>query len=167
MQVETLTSGRTSILMMDFAGVAAADAEKRRALVTEARPLAEEELRQKGAVLLRGLGVDSAADFHDVVACFGDPFVEYLHGNSPRKAVHEGVWTSTEYPAEYDISLHNELSQAYRWPDRLFFCCLTVAQAGGETPVSDGRAMLSEMDPEVRARFEAYGVAYLQSMHGG
>ncbi|BCB75122.1 hypothetical protein Pflav_015320 [Phytohabitans flavus] len=98
----------------------------------------------------------SAGEFHDVVSCFGDPFDAY-HGNSPRTNVQDGVWTSTEYPAEYDISLHNELSQASRWPRRLFFCCLVAPQTGGSTPVSDGRALLDDLDPGVRSRFESRG----------
>ena len=30
-----------------------------------------------------------------------------------------GVYTSTEYPPEFFISLHNELSYSTRWPSRL------------------------------------------------
>jgi alpha-ketoglutarate-dependent taurine dioxygenase len=166
MRFETLTCGPTSIAVFE-AAQPPRDSQERRATVEETTGPANEQLLTTGAVLLRGFGVATAADFHDVVACFGDPFAEYLHGNSPRKAVHEGVWTSTDYPAEYDISLHNELSQSSKWPDRLFFCCLVAARTGGETPVSDGRAMLAGLDPAVRARFDAHGVAYLQQMHGG
>ncbi|MFD9942352.1 TauD/TfdA family dioxygenase [Nonomuraea sp. NPDC059023] len=126
-----------------------------------------ELLREHGAVLLRGLGVSSAGEFHQVVREFGEPFTTYRHGNSPREAVHEGVWTSTEYPAEYRISLHNELSQAALWPERLFFCCLDAADTGGATPISDGRALLATLDPEVRERFTTRGVTYLQNLHGG
>lgn len=166
MRTETVTAGATSAALFT-AEQPARTAEERLELTRGIVAQADELLLANGAVILRNFGVASAGDFHEVVACFGEPFVEYLHGNSPRTAVHEGVWTSTEYPAEYDISLHNELSQSARWPDRLFFCCITAATTGGETPVSDGRAMLRDMDPGVRARFEASGVAYLQSMHGG
>lgn len=169
MRIELASSGATTIAVLRLRedGQSAPDDAGRGELLAAARPRADELLLEHGAVLLRGLGVDSGARFHDAVSHFGDPFSEYLHGNSPRKAVHEGVWTSTEYPAEYDISLHNELSQSYRWPDRLFFCCVVAPATGGETPVSDGRAMLAGMDPAVRERFEAHGVAYLQNMHGG
>lgn len=156
--MEIMTSGPTSIALIEANG---------QLEVADVVAQADELVLKHGAVLLRGFAIGSAADFHDAVAHFGDPFSEYLHGNSPRKAVHEGVWTSTEYPAEYDISLHNELSQSAIWPDRLFFCCLVAAETGGQTPVSDGRAMLAAMDPAVRSRFEARGVAYRQNMHGG
>jgi len=166
MRTDTVSAGATSAALFT-ADAPARSSDERRELARGIADQANEQLLANGAVIFRNLGITSAADFHEVVGCFGDPFVEYLHGNSPRTAVHEGVWTSTEYPAEYDISLHNELSQSYKWPDRLFFCCLAAATTGGETPVSDGRAMLRDMDPAVRARFEASGVAYLQSMHGG
>ena len=166
MRTEIRTSGATTVAAF-IADRPGRTGEERAELVRAVTDRATDQLLTHGAVLLRNLGIGSAADFHDVVNHFGEPFVEYLHGNSPRTAVHEGVWTSTEYPAEYDISLHNELSQSYRWPNRLFFCCLVAPQSGGATPVSDGRAMLRDMDPAVRARFEAGGVAYLQSMHGG
>lgn len=156
--MEIMTSGPTSIALIEPSG---------RPAVSDVVTQADELMLRHGAVLMRGFPIGSAADFHDAVACFGEPFSEYLHGNSPRKAVHEGVWTSTEYPAEYDISLHNELSQSAVWPQRLFFCCLVAADSGGQTPVSDGRAMLTALDPAVRCRFEAHGVAYRQNMHGG
>ena len=33
----------------------------------------------------------------------------YVHGNSPRTKVGRHVYTSTEYPQEYTISMHNEM----------------------------------------------------------
>jgi alpha-ketoglutarate-dependent taurine dioxygenase len=167
MRIDTLTSGLTTIAVIEHAGAGEHDSAELAGRVGEAVERANELLLEHGAVLLRGFGISTPADVHDAVTCFGEPFTEYLHGNSPRQNVHEGVWTSTEYPPEYDISLHNELSQSYRWPDRLFFGCLLAPASGGETPVSDGRAMLAQLDPAVRARFEEHGVAYLQNMHGG
>jgi hypothetical protein len=114
------------------------------------RDSADSLLLQHGAVLFRGLGVDSPAEFHEFVRTFGEPFTNYRHGNSPRVAVQAGVWTSTEYPAEYEISLHNELSYSHRWPSRLFFYCDQAPATGGATPVSDSRAVLDGLSPEVR-----------------
>jgi alpha-ketoglutarate-dependent taurine dioxygenase len=164
MSTQSMTAGRTSIVVLTEEHPP--DPARRRERVERLRNQIDERLLDSGAVLLRNLGIASAAEFHDVVSCFGEPFAAY-HGNSPRTPVQDGVWTSTEYPAKYDISLHNELSQASRWPRRLFFCCLTAPETGGSTPVSDGRAMLADLDPAVRSRFESRGVAYLQSMHGG
>jgi alpha-ketoglutarate-dependent taurine dioxygenase len=120
-----------------------------------------------GAVMLHGLGVDSPERFHEVVSTFGVPFTSYRGGNTPRKTLSEGVFTSTEYPAEYEISMHNEMSYASRWPERLYFSCLIAAETGGATPVADGRALLADLPDAVRDRFERLGVVYRQFLHGG
>ena len=53
------------------------------------------------------------------------------------------MYTSTEYPADQSISLHNELSYAHRWPEKLFFFCQTEPQRGGETPLADSRRIVA------------------------
>ncbi|MEU4445432.1 TauD/TfdA family dioxygenase [Actinosynnema sp. NPDC050801] len=127
----------------------------------------EEALGTSGVVLLHGLGIGTPEQFHAAVAEFGDPLTSYRGGNTPRSKVADGVFTSTEYPPEYEISLHNELSYASQWPRHLFFCCLVAAETGGATPVCDGRALLADLDPAVRARFTERGVTYRQHLHGG
>ncbi|MEN3614158.1 TauD/TfdA family dioxygenase [Plantactinospora sp. ZYX-F-223] len=90
----------------------------------------------------------------------------YVHGNSPRTKVGKNVYTSTEYPPEFTISMHNELSYAHQWPSRLMFFCHTAAETGGATPVVDGVRWLEALDPEVRAAY-AGGVRYTQNLHDG
>lgn len=90
----------------------------------------------------------------------------YVHGNSPRTKVGRNVYTSTEYPPEYDISMHNELSYAHHWPARLAFFCAVAPATGGATPVVDGELWLASLDPEVRDAY-AGGVRYTQNLHGG
>lgn len=127
-----------------------------------------ELLAADGAVLVRGVGITDVHGFHRVVASFGDPLLDsYRGGNTPRTAVSSGVFTSTEYPAQYEITLHNEMSYARRWPARLYFGCLIAAETGGATPVCSGRALLADLDPGVRERFETRGVVYRQYLHGG
>ncbi len=90
----------------------------------------------------------------------------YVHGNSPRTKVGRNLYTSTEYPPEYTISMHNELSYAHAWPARLAFFCSRAAATGGATPVVDGERWLAALDEEVRTAFEG-GVRYRQNLHGG
>ncbi|WP_211244264.1 TauD/TfdA family dioxygenase [Actinospica robiniae] len=90
----------------------------------------------------------------------------YVHGNSPRTKVGRNVYTSTEYPAEFTISMHNELSYAAAWPSRLAFYCERAAASGGATPVVDAARWLEELDPQVREAY-AGGVRYQQNLHGG
>jgi alpha-ketoglutarate-dependent taurine dioxygenase len=90
----------------------------------------------------------------------------YVHGNSPRTRVGDHVYTSTEYPPEYTISMHNELSYSHRWPARLCFYCERAPDSGGATPVVDGARWLESLDDRVRADF-ADGVRYVQNLHDG
>jgi alpha-ketoglutarate-dependent taurine dioxygenase len=93
----------------------------------------------------------------------------YKHGNSPRTKVGDigrNVYTSTEYPPEYTISMHNELSYAARYPGRLLFYCQQAPGSGGATPVVDGTRWLAALDDDVRAAY-AGGVRYRQNLHDG
>ncbi|MBR7835033.1 TauD/TfdA family dioxygenase [Actinospica durhamensis] len=90
----------------------------------------------------------------------------YVHGTSPRTKVGRNVYTSTEYPSEFTIAMHSELSYASGWPERLAFYCERPAAEGGATPVVDGALWLSLIDPEIRRAF-AGGVRYIQNLHDG
>jgi alpha-ketoglutarate-dependent taurine dioxygenase len=90
--------------------------------------------------------------------------MRYVGGDSPRQSVGEQVYTSTEFPPEMEIGLHNELSYTRSWPERVFFCCLVAAGSGGETHIADGRKVLAAMESEVRDRFASKGVIYRQHL---
>ncbi len=125
-------------------------------------------LLKAGAVLLRGFGPLEPAEFGRFVRDFsGGPPLDYVGGASPRVKVCEGVYTSTEYPRHYTLSLHNEMSYTYRWPEQLYFYCDTPAAEGGETPLADSRALLGKIDAGVVARFREKGVRYERRLHGG
>ena len=90
----------------------------------------------------------------------------YVHGNSPRTKVGSNVYTSTEYPSEFTISMHNEMSYAHAWPTRLAFYCQVQPGGGGATPVLDAELWLQLLDRELREAF-AGGVRYVQNLHEG
>jgi alpha-ketoglutarate-dependent taurine dioxygenase len=135
--------------------------------VKAGRDLVDRALHTHGALLLRGFGIYSAAQFERVVHAFTDDLSDYVEGTSPRTAITDKVYTSTEYPSQYPISMHNELSYAHRWPGRLFFCCAKAADSGGETPIADGRRLLAALDPALVSRFSERGLRYLRLMHDG
>ena len=122
------------------------------------------QLRRAGALLLRGFGVSSAQAFHDVAAALSPRLLDYVGGDSPRTALGDRIYTSTEFPPALEIGLHNELSYTRAWPERLFFCCLVAAASGGETHIADSRRVLAHMDPAVRDRFTQLGVIYSQHL---
>jgi alpha-ketoglutarate-dependent taurine dioxygenase len=119
---------------------------------------------QAGALLLRGFCVDSAEAFHGVVAAIRPRLKHYVGGDSPRTKVGDRIYTSTEFPAQMEIGLHNELSYTRVWPECLFFCCLVPAQSGGETHIADGRSVFAQLDPAVCQRFSQSGVIYRQHL---
>ncbi len=127
----------------------------------------EQLLLVNGAILLRGFEVVSAQDFQDIAGIFCDEFGDYVGGNSPRTKVMSHVFTSTEYPKEERISLHNEASYLKRMPGKVLFCCVTPASKGGQTPLADCRRVLNRIDPQIRSCFDRNGVRYVNNLHGG
>jgi alpha-ketoglutarate-dependent taurine dioxygenase len=124
-----------------------------------------ELLTQRKALVFRGFEV-TAERIGDVLDRVVPGRLPYVHGNSPRTKVGGNLYTSTEYPQQYTISMHNELSYAHRWPARLAFYCQLAAQRGGATPVLDAALWLESLDAEVRAAF-AGGIRYIQNLHDG
>lgn len=127
----------------------------------------ESLLLRHGALLFRGYGIDSQEKLASAVSGIGGDVVDYVDGNSPRKKLGSGVYTSTEYPPEFFISLHNELSYSSRWPSRLFFCCAVAPRDRGETPIADSRRILERLPAGVREAFTTRGVKYIRNLHGG
>jgi alpha-ketoglutarate-dependent taurine dioxygenase len=123
---------------------------------------------EHGAVLLKRFDVGSLEKFHRCTEVLADGAAgSYIDGNSPRTKLSESIYTSTEYPPELSISMHNELSYSHAWPARLYFCCVTAPQTGGSTLIADSRALLRELSPEVLDMFEKKGVTYVRNLHGG
>ncbi|MEU4775540.1 TauD/TfdA family dioxygenase [Micromonospora sp. NPDC023644] len=124
-----------------------------------------EVLTAEKALVFRGFGVRPET-LDPVMDLLLPRRLAYVHGNSPRTKVGRNVYTSTEYPARYTISMHNELSYAARWPARLLFFCQIAAETGGATPVVDAALWLDSLDPQLRADF-AGGLRYQQNLHDG
>lgn len=127
----------------------------------------EEKLMQHGGLLFRGFHLDSIPVFEQFVSAVTPDLVNYVEGSSPRLMLGEKLYTSTEYPPEYFVSLHSELSYAHQWPSKIFFCCVVEPQQGGETVIADNREVLKALDPGVRERFARKRVKYLRNLHGG
>lgn len=118
----------------------------------------EDWVAQYGGVLFRGFrGIRGAADFDRWVVESGIPLMKYMEGATPRRKMGDGVYTSTDFPADQMIALHNELSYVQTWPRRIIFHCVTAPPVGGETPIADVRKVYNDIDPEIRARFEEKG----------
>lgn len=126
------------------------------------------KLLDRGALLLRGWGVASVDQFRAFVSAFSgsaDRF-GYAGGASPRSAVdgESGVYSSTDYPPEMLLSLHNELSYADRYPRRLYFFCLAAPSSGGETTLGDSRRILGGIDRQVLDEFRTRQIRYVRNL---
>ena len=122
--------------------------------IPDNRAFLEDSLRRTGAVLFRGFAVDSLARFDDVVRVLCPNLMTYTEGATPRKALKDKLYTSTEFPPDYSIALHNELSYVTTWPMRIFFSCSIAAEWRGETPIADVRKVYQRIPPRIRERFE-------------
>ena len=132
--------------------------------IAENRAQLDAHLQTKGAVLFRGFAVSDAARLRElVVELCGQPW-HYIEGSSERRQLGDAVYTSTEYPPEYTISLHNELSYTRRWPGRLCFCCPQAPASGGQTPLADSRRILSALPRDLVTEFEERQIAYIRNL---
>lgn len=127
----------------------------------------ENMVQKAGAVMVRGVKIFSLEDFSQVMEVMGKEFMSYVDGFSPRTKLSSNVYTSTEYDADFYITLHNELSYSNHWPAKLFFCCVIPPGEGGETPIADCREIIKNMDPELMELLETKGVRYVRNLHGG
>jgi alpha-ketoglutarate-dependent taurine dioxygenase len=128
---------------------------------------ARERLLAHGALLFRGFGVGSAPDVERLARAIEPELANDYLGTSPRDAVTPYVFNASELPPYYPIPQHIEMSFVARPPRTLFFACLVEPQGpGGETPLVDFRAVLRDLEPGVRARFERLGVRNVRNYDG-
>ncbi|MFJ6694608.1 TauD/TfdA family dioxygenase [Streptomyces sp. NPDC091272] len=136
------------------------------AWAAEHRPAVDGLLREHGAVLLRGFGVEDADAFEVLAASlvstlYGD------YGDLPHEKDADRVYKSTPYPAQQSILFHHESSHMPQWPNRQFFCCVQPAAQGGATPIVDGRKVWAALPDELRTRFEKLGIRYVRNFIPG
>lgn len=133
------------------------------AWITENRAEVARLAHTAGAVLFRGFAVDSADDFKVVMEALTNGGLPYGERSSPRTEVMEGIYTSTEHPADQPILLHNEQSYTTDWPLHIVFHCRTEPTRGGRTPLADSRKVLARLRPETVAAFEERGIRYVRN----
>jgi alpha-ketoglutarate-dependent taurine dioxygenase len=166
-RTETFTPGATLPLVVRPADDRERDASALAAWLAAERATVDGWLTAHGALLFRGFAVRDAEAF-DRVALALDPELktDYL-GTSPRNALSAHTFTASELPGFYPIPQHCEMSFVKQPPRRLYFACLRANDGpGGETPLADFRAVLRDLDPAVRARFEARGVKNIRNYRG-
>lgn len=124
-------------------------------------------LKERGAVLLRGFAPLDAAGLGELAAIHSGELREYDNRSTPRTQVSGRVFTSTEYPADQSIPMHNEMSYTDSWPALLFLACVLPSETGGETPLADSARVYARIPAAIRERFERDGVMYVRNFGQG
>ena len=117
------------------------------------RDYIESLLHQHGGILFRHFDLLSATQFEEFIRAISDELLEYRERSSPRSRVSGNVYTSTDYPANQTIFLHNENSYQRCFNMKIFFYCQLPSDSGGETPIADCRKVYERISPDVRQRF--------------
>lgn len=134
-------------------------------IVRDRREEFADDLHRHGALLFRGFGTSDPDQFNEVVRAFSGDLLEYSHRSTPRTQIKGGVYTSTEYPPDQVIPLHNELSWTHTAPRYLWFCCLQPASSRGATPIADTRKLLSLLPEELTEKFARHGILYVRNYY--
>jgi alpha-ketoglutarate-dependent taurine dioxygenase len=133
----------------------------------ERRSAIEDLMRRHGGLLFRGFDVRMPDDFQRAVKSYSIELVEYTERSTPRSRVGSFLYTSTEYPADQVIPLHNENAYSHTWPQHIWFFCERCADSGGETSIADSREVYQILDSGLRKRFEQRGIRYVRNYSPG
>ncbi len=144
-----------------------ADAMDLPAWAAQQRDSLRARLHAHGALLFRGFARPGVDTFSNAVrAVSGEP-LRYTERSSPRHAVDGNVYTSTDYPPEYPIFLHNEQSYNLSWCRVISFTCQRASTTGGQTPLADTRRILARLDPALVERFRQRRYMYVRNFGDG
>ena len=126
----------------------------------------ETKLQKHGAILFRGFDVNSPSVFEGFAHAIC-PRLFDENGEHNRGSVSGKVYTPVSYPANKLLLWHNENSFNDSWPMKIWFCCATPAEKGGETPLVDSRRVFEMLDPKIRERFIEKKVMYVRNYKEG
>lgn len=126
-----------------------------------------QQLSKAGAVLFRGFKIGSMAQFQGFTRSVCPELIEYGERSSPRTKLDEGVYTSTDHPADQPILLHNEQSYTLHWPMKIWFFCLQPSLTGGCTPIADSRKILNRLSRRTVENFSRKQVMYMRNYGDG
>jgi len=128
----------------------------------------DEMLLKHKAILFRRFGVETINLFNNLVtALYDGSLMEYKDRSTPRQELAQKVYTSTVYPAERRIALHNEGTYWVKWPLKLIFCCINEPDEGGETPIADSSRIYNRIPPTIREKFAQKHILYVRNYNDG
>jgi len=116
-----------------------------------------------GGILFRDFPIDSNEHFELVAKNFAPVLDDYIYRSTPRTKLEGKVYTSTEYPKDRHIPMHNEFSYFSKWPKKILFHCVSEPSSGGETPIADCRKVFKRISNNIVKKFEAHNVMYARN----
>jgi alpha-ketoglutarate-dependent taurine dioxygenase len=153
-----LRPGSPPVLRTDAQGDAAAWA-------AEYRDALRAAVVEHGSVLVRGLGLRDADEVGRVFGRLTTGLMTEREAFAPRQPMAGGAYSSTPWPANQPMCMHNELSYALEFPGLLLFACLTAPTSGGVTGVADGPTVLEALPADLVERFEREGWLLVRSFN--
>ncbi|ASD68768.1 TauD/TfdA family dioxygenase [Pseudoalteromonas piscicida] len=117
----------------------------------------DQKLLQHGAILFRGFDVYGDKEFVEYVRDSQYQLIEYVERSSPRKTIANNVFTSTLYPDDETIALHNENTASISFALKVWFFCEEEPITGGATPIGCSKRILQHIDPDVLDKFRKVG----------
>ncbi|MDF0552705.1 TauD/TfdA family dioxygenase [Kamptonema sp. UHCC 0994] len=120
-------------------------------------------LWQHGGILFRNFDIREITEFEQLVSAISGELLDYSYRSTPRSQVGGKIYTSTEYPADRSIPLHNEMAYSRSWPMKIGFFCIKSAETGGETPIADSRKVFQRLDEKIKEQFIEKQVMYVRN----
>jgi len=160
------TEVKSSSLRLDKGDIAMYTAPESISLedwIKENKVLVEKKFSEEGLVLFRGFEVKGNSEFNAATQLLSNELMDYSEPSTPRSKVADKVYTSTEYPRDQFIPMHNEHSYSNHWPQKLWFYCAQPSETGGQTPICDSRKVYDLIDASIREEFIRKGVMYVRN----
>lgn len=131
------------------------------------REFFENALLKHGGILFRDFQIGNVDEFENFIKAISGELLPYTNRSSPRSQVSGNIYTSTEFPADQSIPLHNEMSYTRNWPMKIWFYCVKAAEEQGATPIADSRRVFNRIPASIRDRFMAKKVMYIRNYGAG
>ena len=129
--------------------------------------LIETHLFKQGAILFRNFPLNGIAEFEKFIQSSFGKLLEYSYRSTPRTQVNNQIYTSTEYPPEQSIPLHNEMAYSNSWPLKIAFYCIQPATQGGLTPIANSRKVFQQINSTIREKFQNKKILYIRNYGNG
>ncbi|HEX6523994.1 MAG TPA: TauD/TfdA family dioxygenase [Streptosporangiaceae bacterium] len=139
---------------------------KQREWLSDNRDTLKELLYEYGALLFQGFDIESPEEFRAYARALCPSLYEN-YADLPTLEDISAVYHATPYPADATIEFHNEGSHLPKWPTMQFFYCTVPAASGGETAVTDGRAVSRELPSGLMESMAVHGLRYIRHFHTG